>query len=122
VSLVAADANNEQHDTWLERVQARNRICVVINENDAALKWSRRKPGQQQLARLGNFLKNLSAENTFYIDVTGAKSIGDEHSYFKGKSVASNAKLTKLFSRLFAGGKAENTLAYRADINAYVLK
>ncbi len=122
VNLVAADTNNEQHPAWLERVQVRNRVCVVINENDSALKWSRRKPGQQQLARLGHYLKNLSAENVFYIDVTAAKSIGNAHSYFKGKAVSNNAKLARLFSQLFEGGKPEVPLIYRADINAYVLK
>ena len=122
VSLVAADANNEQHARWLKRVQVRNRIYVVVNENDSALKWSRRKPGQQQLARLGHYLKNLSADNAFYIDVTGAKSVGDEHSYFQGKAIRNNKKLARLFAHLFEGGKAEVSLSYRADINAYVLK
>jgi len=122
VSLVAADANNKDHAAWLERVQVRNRVCVVINENDSALKWSRRKPGQQQLARLGHYLKNLVAENTFYIDVTGAGHVGDEHSYFRGKAVRKNSRLAGLFASLFEGGKAETALAYRADINAYVLK
>lgn len=122
VALVAADANNKNHAGWLGRVQARNRIYVIINENDSALKWSRRKPGKEQLARLGHHLKGLTSGNATYLDVTRAKGVGSEHSYFKGKSVTSNPKLKKLFKNVFEGGTTEISLNYRSDINAYNLK
>jgi len=122
VALVAADANNTDHARWLERVQVRNRVYVVINENDSALKWSRRKPGKEQSARLGHYLKELLAGNATYLNVTRAKGVGKEHSYFKGKPVRSNTRLAKLFTNIFEGNVAETSLDYRSDINAYNLK
>lgn len=122
VALVAADTNNEDHEEWVERIQARNRLYVVINEKDSALKWSRRKPGKQQLARLGHYLKNLHARNAHYLDVTGSREVGDEHSYFKGKPVDNNDKLAKMFQRVFEGGIAEQYMNFEADSNAYSLK
>lgn len=121
-ALVAADANNENHEQWVQRLQVRNRLYVLVNENDFALKWSRRKPGKAQLARLGHYLKNLVAGNVTYIDVTRASKVKSEHSYFQGDPVAKNAELKKLFHAVFEGGSAEENLEYRADINAYVLK
>ena len=122
VSLVAADANNEEHERWVQRLQVRHRVYIVINENDFALKWSRRKPGEEQLARLGHYLKNLIANNAYYLDVTNAAKVKNDHSYFQGSPVLKNPALKKLFHDLFEGGTAEATLEYRADINAYVLK
>lgn len=122
VALIAADANNENHKNWLERVQVRNRLYVVINENDSALGWSRRKPGKEQLARLGHYLRNLDAKNTYYINLTEAKHVGGEHSYFKGKPANNNASLMRLFRYIFQGDAAEKTLLFRPDINAYELK
>ncbi|MGR9045295.1 MAG: alpha/beta hydrolase [Gammaproteobacteria bacterium] len=122
VSLVAADANNDKHEQWVQRLQVRHRVYVVINENDFALKWSRRKPGEEQLARLGHYLKKLIADNAYYLDVTHAAKVKNEHSYFQGTPVLKNPALKKLFHNLFEGGTAEKGLEYRADINAYVLK
>lgn len=122
VALVAADANNPNHEKWVERMQVRNRLYVVINENDFALKWSRRKPGDAQLARLGHYLKNLVAGNAHYLDVTNAAKVKSEHSYFLGTPVLKNPELKKLFDNVFEGGTAEINLDYRADINAYVLR
>ena len=55
-----------------DALRPRNRLYVVINEDDFALKWSRRKPGDEQLARLGHYLKNLVARSAYYINVTNA--------------------------------------------------
>ncbi len=121
VSLVAADANNEDHQTWVERIQVRNRLYIVINENDYALAWARRKPGVEQRARLGHYLKNLIARNAHYIDITRADAVGNAHGYFTGGPVESNAALKALFQAAFQGGRAEEQLAYSADINAYRL-
>lgn len=119
ICLVAADANNEDHETWLQRVPVRNRLYVVINENDGALMWSRRKPGKEQKERLGHYLRNLKARNANYIDVSDAAGVGSDHSYFKGEPVARNSALKALFKLLFEGGIAEKTLPYRADLNVY---
>jgi esterase/lipase superfamily enzyme len=121
ISLVAADANNSDHETWVQRIQARNRLYIVINENDFALAWSRRKPGEAQRARLGHYLKNLVAANARYIDVTRADAVGNAHGYFADEPVARNPALKGLFSDAFEGGRAEDRLSYAVDINAYRL-
>lgn len=121
VCLVAADANNEGHPQWTERIQFRNRLYVVINENDFALAWSRRKPGEEQLARLGHYLKNLTARNARYVDVTPAAWVRNAHGYFTGEPVEKNKRLRAFFAEAFTGGKPEEALDYLADRNAYTL-
>jgi esterase/lipase superfamily enzyme len=121
VCLVAADANNKNHIEWVGKLDVRKRIYVVINENDSALKASRIKPGKEQKARLGHYLKQLNSPNASYIDVTDVKHIGSEHTYFKGDPVQKNAKLKALFSDMFNGKSVEHTLDYHADINTYRL-
>lgn len=122
VCMVAADANNKGHKNWIEGIQSRTGIYVVINENDSALKWSRRKPGEEQLARLGHYLKGLNAVNTSYINVTEAAHVRDDHSYFKDRAVNKNKKLKQMFAALFEGRRPESELKYRPDINAYELR
>ena len=121
VSLVAADTNNEDHQRWVERIQVRNRLYITINENDFALGWSRRKPGEAQGVRLGHYLRNLTARNAWYIDLTRAGAVGNAHGYFVGAPVANNPSLKALFKAAFEGGRAEDTLDFAADINAYRL-
>ena len=119
IGLIAADANNPDHEDWVENLPTRNRLYVVINENDGALSWSRRKPGDEQKERLGHHLRNLTAKNAYYIDITRNRGVGSEHSYFKGKPVKNNRTLKKIFAKVFEGGKAERLLDYHADINVY---
>lgn len=119
VAVVAADVNNPGHAQWLGNIPTRNRLFVVINENDGALKWSRRKPGEEQLARLGHYLKNLNSENAYYIDVTRNRGVKDSHSYFKGSVVKQNATVRRLFASIFEGDDAEKVLDYHADLNVY---
>jgi esterase/lipase superfamily enzyme len=119
IGLVAADANNPKHEDWVQNLQTRNRLYVVINENDGALSWSRRKPGDEQKERLGHYLRNLTAKNAYYIDITRNTGVGSEHSYFKGKPVNNNLTLKKIFAEVFEGGKAERLLEYHSDINVY---
>ena len=119
IALVAADVNNPGHAQWLENVPARNRLYVVINENDGALKWSRRKPGEEQHSRLGHYLRNLDADNAYYIDVTRNTGVKEEHSYFKGSAIDKNATLRRIFSQIFEGEDAEKGLEFHADMNVY---
>ena len=121
VCLVAADANNENHINWVGKLDVRKRIYVVINENDSALKASRIKPGKEQKARLGHYLKKLNSPNASYIDVTDAEHIGSEHTYFKGDSVKNNEALKTLFGDMFNGKPVELSLKYHADMNTYTL-
>jgi len=122
VCIIAADANNKDHRDWVEVMQSRSGVYAVINENDSALKWSRRKPGEEQLARLGHYLKSLNADNCSYLNVTTAAHVGDDHSYFKGNPVDKNSKLKEMFASLFEGRKAEAKMRYMADVNAYELR
>ena len=122
VCLVAADTNNRNHDDWVESIEARGGVYVIINKNDSALKWSRRKPGEEQLARLGHYLKSLNAANASYLNLSGAPHVGDDHSYFKDKPVDNKARLKRMFNSLFNGSEPEPAMSYRADLNAYELK
>jgi esterase/lipase superfamily enzyme len=119
VSLISADANNKNHQEWVESIQVRNRLYITINEDDYALAWSRRKPGDEQLDRLGNYLRNLSALNAYYIDVTGAPSVGSAHNYFTGLPVENNPSLNAFFADAFEGRRGEKVLRYAADVNVY---
>lgn len=122
VCLVAADTNNENHREWVGKVDTRKRCYIVINEDDSALMASRIKPGAEQLARLGHYLRKLDSENALYINVTGVKAVGSEHTYFKGESVQKNEKLAVIFDRMFKGKSIEDLTYYQADSNSYVLK
>ena len=119
VCLVAADTNNEKHADWVGKLDVRNRVYVVINENDSALKASRIKPGEEQKARLGHYIKQLNSANANYIDVTDAEHIGSEHTYFKGDVMQDNPNLKALFTDMFNGKAVENHLVYHADTNSY---
>jgi len=125
VCLIAADANNAEHDTWVEALDVRNRVYVFINEEDFALKWSRRKPGEEQLPRLGHYIKNLIAANAFYVDVTRADGVGEAHGYFVGEVPAANPKLKQVFTAALNGGSPESVrdsvLEFTADLNVYRL-
>ena len=121
ICLVAADANNKNHAEWVEKIDVRKRVNIVINENDSALRASRLKPGDEQLARLGHYIKKLNSSNATYIDVTEADHVDSEHTYFKGEAVKKNAALKALFHDMFNGRAVEEMLEYRSDNNSYRL-
>src|SRR5690606_12338643 len=118
ICLVAADTNNENHVQWIGKLDVRKRVYVVINENDSALKASRIKPGEEQKARLGHYTKKLNSPNAHYIDITDAKHIDSEHTYFKGSSVQKNNKIKELFHGMFNGMPVEQNLKYHSDNNS----
>lgn len=122
ICLVAADTNNEDHVKWVGQLDVRKRVYVVINEDDFALKASRIKPGKEQKARLGHYLKRLNSPNATYVDLTGAPEMGTEHTYFKGDTVEKNARIKEMFDDMFNGKATEDKLVYRDDINTYRLK
>jgi esterase/lipase superfamily enzyme len=120
ICLVAADANNKNHAQWVGKLDVRKRINVVINENDSALKVSRIKPGDEQLARLGHYTRQLDSPNAHYIDVTDAQHVGSEHTYFKGDAMA-NESLKFIFTEMFNGRPVEQYLKYHSDNKSYKL-
>jgi len=121
ICLVAADANNKNHSEWVGKLDVRNRCYIVINENDNALAASRIKPGDEQLARLGHYTRQLNSLNAYYIDFTGVDDVGREHTYFKGDAVKNNAALRDVCKGIFTGKAVEAKLEYQTDKNTYVI-
>lgn len=122
VILAAADTNNIEHKKWVEEIRARKGVYILINENDYALSWSRRKPGEEQRARLGHYLKRLDAKNAYYLDFTHVKGVASSHSYFDAETVAKNNKAKRLFTKLFAAEPVLPQLEYLAHNNTYKIK
>lgn len=121
ICLVAADTNNQDHADWVGKLDVRKRLYVVINERDGALMASRIKPGAEQKARLGHYIRKLNSPNAFYVDVSDARGVGASHSYFKGEPVAENEALKTLFHGMFNGEAVESQLEYHSDLNCYRL-
>lgn len=119
IVMLAADVNNYDHAKWVDRIQYRNRLIITINEDDTALFASRAKSGEQQKARLGHWLRNLTAEQATYLDFTGAQYVKKSHNYFSDESVLRNARIKKVFEIAFNGGKAEDGLVFDAGTRAY---
>lgn len=122
VVLCAADVNNQDHEKFLAKIPHRRRVYVTINENDFALKWSRRKLGEQQKARLGHYTRNLSSNIAVYLDFTGADQVGKSHGYFADEAAENNEQIHSLFSELFNGERGERHLAgYDPDKRIYAV-
>jgi len=122
IALLAADTNNALHKTWVDTIPTKGSTYIIINEDDFALAWARRKPGEEQLARLGHYTKELDSNNALYIDVTDAKSVQNKHNYFVGEAVENNSKLLAIFNDIFCGRGAErrvSRLKYHSDANVY---
>lgn len=118
IVLVAADTNNKDHKDWVDRVEFRNRLYVTINEKDSALRVSRMKSGDAQLARLGHFPYDLNASRAVYANFTDADSVGDSHAYFEGDP-AHNVAVRDFFNKVLNGESAEDDLKYNVPRNFY---
>lgn len=121
IILIAADTNNENHCEWVDKLNVRNRIYVVINENDFALGASRMKPGKNQKARLGHCLYGLESKKVRYVDLTPVPGVERKHSYFKGEYL-DGQPVENFFNTIFNGLTAEEYLQFHADVNCYRLK
>ena len=119
VLLVAADTNNKEHIDWVDTIRCRKRCYITINENDHALAASRAKFGEQQLARLGHYIRNLNSRQAYYINLTDASWVKDSHSYFEQEVVGKNTKVFDFFNEAINGGFAEKGLKYRSSGNFY---
>jgi len=119
VIMAAPDVNNEDHASWLDRIQCRCRVYVCINENDYALSASRMKAGEEQLARLGHVTYGLTARRATYVDFTHAAGIGNAHTYFKDDPALNNGNVQAFFRNAFNGRTAEDSLRYDAIKNVY---
>lgn len=121
VVLAAADTNNLRHEEWVDCLAARRRVYVTINENDYALAASQLKPGDNQLARLGNCRRRLFSQIARYIDFTDAGMVGRSHGYFKDKAVE-NAAVHGFFEKACNGREAEGGLEYSLADRLYRVK
>ena len=106
--LMAADANNEDHAQWVDRIAHRKRIYITINEDDRALAISRAKFGKLQKARLGHYTKNLLSNKAVYLDFTDAEGVGSSHAYFEGDPLEENTNIREIFHQMFNGKTVED--------------
>ena len=119
ILLVAADTNNEKHEEWVGELRCRKSLYITINADDFALSWSRRKPGEEQKARLGHYLRSLNAENALYIDFTNSKAVNRSHSYFDGDTVSRNKTVRRFFEKAFSAKNLLPYLEYQVHNNTY---
>lgn len=119
VLLVAADTNSKDHINWVDKIRCRKRCYITINENDHALAVSRAKFGEQQLARLGHYIRNLNSRQVYYINFTDASWVKDSHSYFEKDVVEKNTKAFDFFNEAINGEFAEKKLKYQSSGNFY---
>jgi esterase/lipase superfamily enzyme len=120
VVLCQADANNLDHDLWVDQVRFRNRLYITINEDDYALRASRAKAGSEQLARLGHYVRNLTSRNAHYVNFTEASWVRSSHSPF-AKPAEKNDDVFEFFNKAFSGKPAESGLRYYPEGNFFAL-
>ena len=121
VVMAAADANNEGHAGWVDRINCRRRVYITINEDDFALAASRAKSGEEQKARLGHYPHNLNAKSAVYVDFTDADQVGRSHAYFEGDPIK-NSKVRQFFQKVLNGERVDHTqglLNYDAATNMH---
>ena len=120
IAICAADVNNAMHAEWIDRLQPRSRLYVTINEDDGALRASRLKGGDEQLARLGHWTNQLDSTQATYVDFTNVKRVGSSHAYFEGEPVE-NPAVKKFFKAVLRGLRAEEevTLTYDGAKNLH---
>lgn len=119
IILAAADTNNEGHEQWVETLRCRHDLFILINGNDFALSWSRRKPGEEQKARLGHYLRSLNSESAMYIDFTNSKGVGRSHSYFDENTAKKNRTVRRFFEKVFSAKNILPYLGYHPHNNTY---
>lgn len=110
VVVCQADCDNAQHETWLERLAAGQRVYVTINENDKILGWS---DANGQPDRLGRTVRNLVARNATYVDFTAASKIGNEHQIW---GPVKNGTVKGFFGTVFTGGRGESLPGFQFDM------
>jgi esterase/lipase superfamily enzyme len=119
VLLVAGDTNNKDHVEWVDKIRCRKRCYITINENDRALAASRAKFGEQQLARLGHYVRDLSSKQAYYINFTAASWVKNSHSYFEREVAGRNKDVFKFFNAALNGHYGESTLQYKPSGNYF---
>jgi esterase/lipase superfamily enzyme len=121
IVLLSADVNNKDHAEWADRIKYRNRLFITINETDFALAASRAKGGDQQQARLGHWIKDLTSVNAVYLNFTDAPSVGNAHNYFSDDGPLKNPKVKEVFRLALNGGRSEQILTFDPGTKTYRL-
>ncbi len=114
IAMCSADVNNPGHAEWVDELQPRNRLYITINEDDSALKASRLKGGDEQLARLGHWTSNLKSSQAVYVDFTNANAVGSSHAYFEGDALG-NSTVKDFFKAALQGLRAEQEVGLSYD-------
>lgn len=102
----------------VDKIKFRNCLYIVINENDVALRASRVKTGEEQLARLGHVTRNLASGNAVYVDFTQADKVKTAHACFEG-TPATDPNIRTFFNSAFNGKVAEDGLTYVPELGLY---
>ncbi|NKI36450.1 alpha/beta hydrolase [Wenzhouxiangella sp. XN79A] len=120
VILKAADTNHHDHAEWVQRIRARKRVYILINQDDSALGLSNLKIGEAQKPRLGATIAQQNAHNAAYIDLTG--TLDREHSYFDNQDTKRTVpNLEPVMRELLNGRIAHRDLPYEVGTNTYRL-
>lgn len=114
IAMCSADVNHAAHAEWVDHLQPRSRLYVTINEDDAALRASRLKGGDEQLARLGHWTNGLDSSQAVYVDFTNVDRVGTSHAYFEGDALK-NAAVKRFFQAMLSGQRAEQVVAMTYD-------
>jgi len=80
---------------------------------------SEAKGGEEQEARLGNTIRNLTSSNATYLNFTDAENVNNAHNYFSEQQPLRNTKLKEVFQTAFNGGRAEQGLSFDLGTGAY---
>ena len=119
ILLHQADADNDDHDRWVDRLGDAKRIYVTINERDSVLQVSSLVNGR----RLGNTPHNLMATLPTYVDFSFGDWVFNEHRLFRPEMRRNNPVIGQFFARALNGRPAEtiSSLTFNGANGAYQL-
>jgi esterase/lipase superfamily enzyme len=119
IILHQADADNADHELWVDQLSDAKRVYVTINELDSVLKMSTIVNGR----RLGNTAYGLNAGLPTYVDFSFGDSVGSSHRLFNPKLRRDNPVIDQFIHRLFNGKRAETIdgLIFNDATGAYQL-
>lgn len=118
VVLAQADVDFAGHESWVDRIVARNRLYVTTNVSDMVLGAAE---AFHSRPRLGNTALDLRARAPLYFDFSGHSKVNMEHQLW-GK--VDFAPVKAFFQRALAGDDAELAAGWQRNdpMNRYELK
>ncbi|MDT8394007.1 MAG: alpha/beta hydrolase [Bacteroidales bacterium] len=101
----AAAVNQDQHPSWVEKLNIQKRIYIISNKQDFNLKGLRIFTSQGK--QLGEKVQQPLAGNAHYIQFTRAVGFrfptGSTHTYFIGKMADKSTNIRRFYTTLFHG-------------------